>query len=519
MKYQVFSANEWIYPDTVLTKEGAQASLISARGADDCFQILTDKVLTGNEKITARFSLEGCEAVVYRLMTAHVPMNSGKEIFTTDRYEEVKDFVTRKAPFDVYEVTVPLDEAIEEGGRAAFYVRVNVRENAPIGTFLRDLSITVDHDQLTVPIELQICKVQVPPLETAAFHMENWIRYELIEKQYGVKRFSKQYMEILGNYMDQQIDMRSDVLLLPRGLPICDEKGCVIDFDFHEAEVIGNLALQKGYRLISGGFCVGWRHWEREDTVLLWDTKVDACTEEGQRQLTLYFKRAWECVTRNGWGARYMQSLMDEPQFATAANYCAISALCRRLMPDIQIHDPVETTDLHGAIDSWVVKQTLYEKYVEEFRTVQARGEEMWVYSCGFPAGKTMNRIIDLSVNAGRLLMWMCHLYGMKGFLHWGYMLHNAEGRENTCFTVARGLNPAGNSFVVYLGSDRPYDSVRSHAQRMGAQDFELLTVLARRDREKADEIVRKVCRTFDDYTGEASLFDRVRHELLQALA
>lgn len=518
MKYQVFSANEWLYPDAVLAGSGGSASLISARGADDCFQILTDYSLSGEEKITVHFSLEGCEVIVYRLLSAHVPMNSGKEIFTTDNYDEVKDFVTRRAPFDVYEVTAPLDAPVCEAGRAAFFVRINVREDAPVGAFRSDLSICIGKEKLTVPIELQICEVQVPPLEKAAFHMENWIRYAQIEKSYGAPLASPHYMEILGKYMDQQIDMRTDVLLLPPGKPICDGDGHVTDFDFSMAEAVGNLALEKGYCLISGGFCVCWRHWESADTALLWNTKIDARSEEGERQLKLYFTRAFECVQKNGWGERYVQSLMDEPQFACAENYCAISALCRAFMPNIKIHDPVETTDLHGAIDSWVVKQTIYEKYIEEFRAVQARGEEMWIYTCGFPAGKTMNRIIDLPVAASRLPMWMCYLYGMQGFLHWGYMLHNEEGRANTCFVVARGLNPAGNSFVVYLGDDRPYESIRSHAQRMGAVDFELLTLLGARDKEKALSLVGQLCRTFDDYESSPELFDRVRRELLTAL-
>lgn len=519
IEYQIFSANEWVYPDSVLSKKGGSASLISARGADDCFQILTDCFLTGKERITAHFALEGCEAVVYRLLPVQVPANSDREIFTTDNYEEVKGFVTRRAPFEVYELTAPLDAKIEEQGRAAFFVRVKVSPDAPVGRFSCELSILIDGDALTVPIAMTLCQTKVPPLSDAAFHMENWIRYEQIEKSYGAKKGSSRYMEILGNYMDQQLDMRSDVLLLPKGEPITDENGRVTDFDFSFAEAVGNLALGKGYRLICGGFCVCWRHWEREDTALLWDTKVDACAEEGQRQLVLYFQRAWACVQRNGWQKRYMQCLMDEPQFACAENYCRISALCRAYMPSVIIHDPVETTDLHGAIDSWVVKQTIYEKYVEEFRAVQARGEEMWIYTCGFPAGKTMNRIVDLPIAASRLPMWMCYLYGMQGFLHWGYMLHNEEGRRNTCFVVARGLNPAGNSFIVYLGDCRPYESVRAHAQRMGAVDFELLTLLGARDKEKALSIVRAVCRTFDDYESDALTLDRVRRDLLTALS
>ena len=53
MRYQVFSDNEWIYPDTELVEgRGLVAHLYAARGGDVCFQILTDLEMEGTEKIS-----------------------------------------------------------------------------------------------------------------------------------------------------------------------------------------------------------------------------------------------------------------------------------------------------------------------------------------------------------------------------------------------------------------------------------------------------------------------------------
>jgi hypothetical protein len=75
MRYQIFSENVWIYPDTELTSPNS-AELHAPRGADVCFQVLTDHDLRNGETITAEFAMEGCEAVVYQLLTATVPLNS-----------------------------------------------------------------------------------------------------------------------------------------------------------------------------------------------------------------------------------------------------------------------------------------------------------------------------------------------------------------------------------------------------------------------------------------------------------
>ena len=119
MKYQIFSENEWIYPDSPVTLQNT-AELYAPRGADVCFQVLTDCVLLGGESISFDFELTGCEAVVYQLLTATVPLNSHTKILCTTDYDSVKHFVTRKAPFDVYEITRPLDDGEAEAGRAAF---------------------------------------------------------------------------------------------------------------------------------------------------------------------------------------------------------------------------------------------------------------------------------------------------------------------------------------------------------------------------------------------------------------
>ena len=84
MKYQVFSENQWVYPDSEIVAPN-QAELHAPRGADVCFQVLTDHILAEGETITADFSMEGCEAVVYQLLTATVPLNSdAKMLCTTD---------------------------------------------------------------------------------------------------------------------------------------------------------------------------------------------------------------------------------------------------------------------------------------------------------------------------------------------------------------------------------------------------------------------------------------------------
>ena len=55
MTYQIFSPNEWVYPDTPLTVPGT-ADLHSPRGADVCFQVLIDRTLAAGEQVGFSFA-------------------------------------------------------------------------------------------------------------------------------------------------------------------------------------------------------------------------------------------------------------------------------------------------------------------------------------------------------------------------------------------------------------------------------------------------------------------------------
>ncbi len=518
MKYQIFSENEWVYPDSQIEKQG-KAELFCARNADVCFQVLTDLELAEGEILSVTTEGLGCDAVVYQLMPACVNRNSGKALGTTLDYEEVKDFVTRQAPFYVYDITYLPEDGKLKAGRGAFYVRLNVAMDAPVGIHTGTVTLQIGQELLEVPVSLKIYRTQVPKLENAKLRMINWIYPYFMARDHGVEMFSKEYFEILDRYMDNQRDMRNDVYMIPAGEPVLDEQGKVIDFDFTHAEQEGNFALKKGFRYILGGFIARWKVWDEDEIYFLWDRDVGVTSVEGYRQMKLYFARAQECVERNGWQKVYQQCMVDEPQVANSLAYRTMGAICRKMMPGVTINDPVETPDISGALDIWVVKQAYYEKYLAEHQYLQELGEEMWVYTCGFPAGKTMNRVLDLPLTASRLPLWMCVKYGFTGFLHWGYHRHTEKFQEDTVYpsNVCNGM-PPGNGFVVYPGEGKPEYGVRGHLQRAAACDYELLKMLEEKDPAVAQTLVEKVCRTFDDYTDSPALMDEVHHELLEKL-
>ena len=518
MLLQAFSENVWLYPDTPVTASSASVSLDAARGGMVCLQILTDKTLDESTPFSVSWkNAFRVRPTVYQLLPVQVDKNSGRDLFTAP-YEEVSDFVTRKAPFDLFDAMREPTDGLLAAGTCAFFVRLEVDRDCPVGERPIAMELTIGGETARMAIRLTVHKATIPPLEQANFGMVNWIYTGKLCEQYGVEAGSEAFAEILDQHLTNEIEMRNTHLQLPSGEPIRDEEGKIIGFDFTLAELVGNMALNKGFNYIMGGFVARFINWDDPDQFLLWDRGVSVASHEGYRQLKLYFEGVARLIEDNGWNDLYMQTLVDEPQFPNSDQYRILSSICRKFLPGVPIHDPVESTHLDGALEVWCVKQAVYEKYLDEFRALQDLGEEMWLYTCGFPAGKMMNRIMDLPLTASRLPMWLCRLYGCTGFLHWGYNYNSDQPFEVTANPAGIKCYPPGNAHIIYPSADGPLWSVRAQLQRAGAEDFELLDQLYEKNPERAAEIIHSVCRNFSDYTPDGLDVDKARAALLAEL-
>ena len=214
------------------------------------------------------------------------------------------------------------------------------------------------------------------------------------------------------------------------------------------------------------------------------------------------------------------QALADEPQTHNDKTYRILAGICRKFLPGVPIIDAVETVNLGGGIDIWVPKQDTYEKWRDAYDTLKAAGEEMWFYTCAFPAGPAMNRSMDLPLTVSRLVLWMGALYRLSGFLHWGFNFYIGEDIwHSACCPHKGALLPAGDAHIVYPGTDgAPWRSMRFEAQCGGAEDYELLMQAAAVSPDETDALIRTVCTTFRDYTGDGAAVAAARRKLIDLL-
>ena len=197
-------------------------------------------------------------------------------------------------------------------------------------------------------------------------------------------------------------------------------------------------------------------------------------------------------------------------------------------MPGIRTVDAVEEPSFAGALDVWCPKVNSFERnhaLYDSFRT--NFGDRVWCYTCCVPGGKWMNRTMDGELLRPALIPWVSVMWDVDGFLHWGYnrwqLGQNQDPFKEPYPKSWGGSNnghslPSGDTHIVYPGKDGPWPSARLEATRAGMEDADLLTMLRRRDRAKADGLVRRIARGFQDYTPSCKLYREVHRDILHAL-
>lgn len=512
MRYSVFTDADWLFPDSIHS-EIKSIDLLAPRGGHAGAQILCDLPA----RTIPRFAWDvgrGPEVRLFQLLPVGVNENTSAVLMTTTDYETCRDFVTREAPFRVYDALRPLDEPLTEG-RGALYLCADADARTPPGTYTGKLHLT---EETAVPVRCEVSAVRVPAPGEGAVGMLNFFDYDNLAVQHGVEKGSEAYWRLFRAYVRAQLDMRCTHILLPPGEAVFED-GELSGFDFTLAGRAGQIAVEEGAPWLCGGHIAHWHDWDDEEYYPGWDQKTGVTTPEGYLQIRRYFSRWSEIIRANGWQGRMAQALADEPQTYNDKAYRILAGICRKFLPGVPIIDAVETTDLGGGIDIWVPKQDTYEKWRDAYETLKAAGEEMWFYTCAFPAGPIMNRSMDLPLTASRAVMWMGALYRLSGFLHWGSNYYIGDDIwHSACCPHKGALLPAGDAHIVYPGPEGPWRSMRFEAQRAGAEEWELLAQALRAAPEETEALIRGVCSSFREYTREGKILIDARERSIRLL-
>ncbi|MBT7299225.1 MAG: DUF4091 domain-containing protein [Victivallales bacterium] len=516
MKAAVFSADQWLYPDTSTDQRSDQIALAVARGARCACQVLVQ----APDAAKLSFSLDGDvpgAPQTCQLVDVMVERNTGLHGFVTKPGDDPSDYVTRAAPFRVYDALKPTGGSCElKNGQAALHLLWRIPTDAEPGSYQTTLRLGAGSTVAEIPIEIQVHAARVPV--QGNLKVTNWFSLENMASRHGLDLWSPEHWQMIERYAKIMRDGRQTHFLLPiRLVEIEQLADGDYRFDFSRVERLANLFFDLGFTCLEGGHVGSRLHWSAPEFVLAANREIEATAPEGYRFLAQYLPAWRQFLVDHGWLDRCLQYVADEPTDTSAADYRVLSGIVRKFLPGIRLIDAVERPELGGAVDIWVPKNSYYEQHRDAFEAHRALGDELWFYTCCIPGGHYCNRLLDAALLRTRYLHWGNHLYDLKGYLHWGLNHYKATQdpfEENAPAHGEGGTTnlPPGDTHIVYPGTDGPWGSVRLQAMAMGIEDYELFQQL---DPETGRAICQRCLPAFDQPNEDLQAFDRAHEDLL----
>jgi hypothetical protein len=421
---------------------------------------------------------------------------------------------------------------LRAGRRQSVWLTVRVPQECAPGEYRGCVRLTGPSGEAEVPVRVRVRGVTVP--EERTLFVTNWFNVENIASAGGVQPWSEGHWKLLEAWARLMAEHRQNVVLTPVLSLIVgrEDTDGRLSFDFSRLDRWIRLFERAGVLgLIEGGHLGGRSEWEAPDfdaarpATLLPDGSLKQwepvkATSAAQREFLSRFLPALRDHLREiGWLDRYVQHLVDEPITVNAESYNRLAAMVREFAPELRIIEATLCREVAGSVDIWVPQPQEIAAHADFFQERRAKGEQVWFYTCLSPTSGYMNRMIDYHLLPVRLLHWQNFRYGLPGYLHWGLNFWRDEPFRNVePLLFGETYLPPGDSHITYPGKYGPLSSIRLEAMRDGIEDYELLRLLAKRDRKAAEEICSSVVRSMTDYTLDPAEFRKARKRLLDEL-
>ena len=115
----------------------------------------------------------------------------------------------------------------------------------------------------------------------------------------------------------------------------------------------------------------------------------------------------------------FVVHVADEPIRANIESYKALSARVKAAAPKLRRIDAIHVPNLQGSLEIFVPQLNYFAQWLDQYRELQRKGNELWFYIAWVPQGKWPNRMIDSAAIKPRVLHWLNAIYDTTGYLHW----------------------------------------------------------------------------------------------------
>ena len=525
MRVELRDSLEFFFPDSTVGRRPCRSMTLDvARGGTIAVHLLLNDLDEGSAVRVCLADSHGVrvrDARWFRLIDVPVEANTGPVGFA-EKEGEHNPHVIRRAPFRVYDAMAPMPPAARASG-STMGIRLHLVVPPRARPDRRAYTVRVQHrgDESRLSLVANVHKAVIPPIGRESWPYTNWFNIGAMATRHGRGPWSEGHWRMIGKYAALMAHGRQNTFRIPWETVVQVTRG-VPRLDVPRLRRIVKTFTRAGLYYIEGGHAASRSggEWGASTFDIRLCKGLPATSAKGNAFLARLLPQFMAEIDRNGWRDRWLQHVADEPAGKNAADYRILSGMIRKYMPGVPILDATMSTDLAGAVDIWCPQCQEYQRQRDQCEAQRALGDKMWFYVCCFPGGPWLNRCLDQELLRPLLFGWAAARYDLDGFLHYGlnHYLSPDHPYEKTLVKAGKdNFLPPGDGHVVYPGPNEPWSGLRFEAQREGTEDLELLRVLKERNPRRAEALVRKVIRRFDDYTKDVRVLRRARRELLAA--
>lgn len=480
-------------------------------------------------------------------------------------YDIGRKAIRGKTPCEFPEYINPLETVdLAEGEARSFFITAWTQADTKPGEYCTTIHMTAGDCAWEIPLTVRVRDVLIPSAIESDYSYTCWLSMttktppqpgrdrkdiQINEKIFGIKNYSEEFWKLAENYARALKRHRQDVITVPfhdllvEEMQIDDNGNYIFDFTLFDRYVEiflkhGAFRYLEGYHLFFRDFTfhppkpgewslssiVCWVFEKGDDgkVKIGWRQFEDPETERHLRQL---LGGLYAHLKEKGWDKMWLQHVSDEMTSDLQLNQTRWGyEIVHECMPGARTIDAVSgrSIEFFGTeLDIHVPILYAFESAKEEMVAFAAANPsvEMWNYTCMLPHQDYLSRLGDYKLICTRLLHWYNYKWNATGYLHWAWNTWGCGMVRWDPFadtsTIDKGYPTDG--WLVFPDRENldVWETTRSHANRDGLEDRELLRLAAQKDPEAVKMLMDVMLVDARDYDTDPNTFMRIREKLL----
>ncbi|MDA7717396.1 DUF4091 domain-containing protein [Flavobacteriaceae bacterium] len=456
-----------------------------------------------------------------------VEENTGVDSRTEQFLGQINHNVIRRAPFEVFEIIQPLtiNKIITTSNFSLLRISVKSNEFKSPGSYKLNVILNDGFKTEQLKFKIKVHDASIPRLEESKFFYTNWFNLSKMEEMHNLLRWNKEWFTMLDKYAKLMAEGRQNCIIIPHEL--ISVKSNKISLDEEKMISFINVFKKYGFKyfesphLLNRGANDDWGNPELKTKL----RKRGYYSEEGKKEIDTIIRKIKSFTKKYNLENQWLQHIADEPTDVNAQCYKDVSKQIKSIYPEITIMEATNAKEsLSGSIDLWCPLINDFQENQDFFNERESKGEKILIYTCLVPGGKWLNRTLDMERIRQVYFGWAGSKYNTFGYLHWGLNQYKANPFKQSVVkhpspqASSNNFLPAGDTHVIYPGTDGPLSSLRFEAHRKGIEDYELLEKLKTKNIDKHSRLIKKLFFDYTNYSLSIKKYKRIRKKLLKSI-